>query len=185
MFDKVFPTGGKIMNNSIDTAMKYISQGMLHLEQEEPMAAKQWFLKAKEELLRNPIEEAEGYLSRVDLMIHACDDILLGDTGGGFADIDNLNPDEHLHFIISMLNSFTSDDDPEEIREAYEYAFHSTLMHAEAGHAPSQFVTGIHFLEGIGTVPNAKKGLDWINKAAAQGYEDAREFLETKGGSNF
>lgn len=51
---------------------------------------------------------------------------------------------------------------------------------AGLGDSECQYILGMRYLNGyLGRAYNKKKGLKWLNKAAAQGHQDAKEVLAT------
>lgn len=52
---------------------------------------------------------------------------------------------------------------------------------AQAGDAQAQFAIGWFNMTGTGVPQNEKKGLRWIHKATAQGYQPAIDYCKEHG----
>jgi TPR repeat protein len=66
-----------------------------------------------------------------------------------------------------------------ELRTAYTDEFDRTWTSAQAGDALSMFKLALMFEEGVGTVPNHTRALEWLQKAAHANVADAQARLGT------
>jgi len=62
--------------------------------------------------------------------------------------------------------------------KSYEQAIAVCQEAADAGHAQSQYVLGVMFLEGKGVQKNSQEGVRWLQSASRQGHVPARVKLQ-------
>ena len=60
-------------------------------------------------------------------------------------------------------------------------AFQDYLAGAKLGEAWAQTKVGIAYLEGAGVQRDDEEGVGWLRKSAAQGNDEAKRVLQTKG----
>lgn len=79
--------------------------------------------------------------------------------------------------LVSCANLSLEQGKESFLKQDYRQAFIRLMPAAQAGNAEAQYAIGYMYYNGLGTIEDKKKALNWLHKAADQGSVNAIKSL--------